>query len=448
MILDFFVKKLNLSINRQKVVKNIYWAVLGKVVNIASGLFVGIMVARYLGPKSYGLMNYVISYVMLFSIFAAFGLDNIEIRELSKNGAIKEPILGTAFCIRFVFALLAIFLIFITLLLFESDRFTFAMVMIYSISLIFIPLNVIRNYFTSIILNEYVVKTEILRTVVGAGIKVTLLIAHCSLPWFIVASVFDFILIGGGYLYSYRKKIGLIRVWRFDSSVARILIAESYPLLLSGTAIIIYQKINAVMIRNMMDDASVGYFSVAEKLASLAIFIPLVIAQSVTPLLVKAYQEDLIRYHEKRQQFMDLMVWISIFIAIGFFIFASPAIRILYGEKYTQAIPVLQIMAWRTVFTALLGASGQLILVEHLQRYAVLRNLTGCIVSIGLNFLLIPILGVVGSALATIVTLLFAGYISHLFIKPYRHLVPIQTKALLFGWKRIADLMKKRQSTW
>ena len=439
-LLNSILNKVNLSPNHRKVAKNVYWAVLGKVVNITSGLLVGIMVARYLGPAKFGLMNYVISYVTMFSILSAFGLDNIEIRELSKNNVIKEYLLGTAFAIRLVFAVVAILLILVTLVLFESDTFTFTMVMVYSLSLILSSLNVIRNYFTSIILNEYVVKTEISRTIIGSGIKVVLLLNHCSLAWFIVASTFDFVLIGGGYLYSYKKKVGSIRLWKFDFSVAKLLIRESFPLLLSGTAVIIYQKIDQVMIRNMMDNSSVGQFSVAAKITELAIFVPMVVAQTVTPLLVKAHQEDRVRYYEKRQQFMDMMVWSSIFMALGMSLLAAPAIRLLYGERYLLAIPVLQIMAWKAVFMALFGSSGQLIIIENLQRYAVARNIIGCVVSVGLNWLLIPVWGIIGSAVATVITMAFSGYVSHIFIKPYRHLVPMQTSAILLGWKRILKL--------
>ena len=444
-LIDHILHKFNLSPNRRKVFKNVYWAVLGKIVNIISGLLVGVLVARYLGPDKFGLMNYVISYVTLFSVFAAFGLNNIEIRELAKHNAIKETLLGTAFVIRLFFAAMAILLILVTLVLFESDAFTFTMVMVYSLSLVLSSFTVIRNYFTSIILNEYVVKTEIVRTVIGAGIKIGLLLTHCSLAWFIVASTFDFVLVGGGYLYSYRRKAGSVRAWTFDFTVARLLIRESFPLLLSGTAVIIYQKIDAVMIRNMMDNASVGQFSVAAKITELAIFIPMVIAQTVTPLLVRAHQEDPARYHAKRQQFMDVMVWSSIAMALAMSVLAAPAIRILYGEKYLGAIPVLQIMAWKAVFMALFSASGQMILIENIQRFVAARNVIGCVVSVALNYLLIPVWGIVGSAVATVLTMAFSGYISHLFIKPYRYLIPIQTRALLFGWKRLlyASILRK-----
>lgn len=439
------LQKSTLSPNRRKVVRNIYWAVLGKVVNILSGLLVGIMVARYLGPEQFGLMNYVISYVTLFSVLAAFGLDNIEVRELSKPGAAKETIMGSAFAIRLVFAVLTILLILLTLVLFESDRFTFAMVMVYSLMLIFNTLYVIRNYFTSIILNEYVVKTEISRTVVGACIKVFLLLNHCSLAWFIVASTFDFALVAGGYLYSYRKHGGTFRAWRFDFFMVRMLIIEAAPVLLSGAAGIIYQRINAVMIRNMMDNASVGQFSVAAKIAELAFFIPMVVAQTVTPLLVQAHQEDATRYHIKRQQFLDVMVWSAIVIALVMSVSADPAIRILYGEEYLSAIPVLQVMAWKAVFMALLSASGQIILVENLQRFVAVRNVMGCVVSVALNYLLIPVWGVVGSAAATVLTIAFSGYIAHLLIAPYRYLVPMQTRALFLGWKQLLHLSELRR---
>jgi O-antigen/teichoic acid export membrane protein len=435
-LINKLLSGVKLSANRRKIFANVYWAVLGKVVSIVCGLLVGIMVARYFGPEQFGLMNYVVSYVMLFSVFSTFGLDGIEIRELSKHNADKESILGTAFALRMTFAVVTILLILVTLWQFESDKYTSAMVMVYSLSLIFGSLNVIRNYFTSIILNEYVVKTEIFRTLIGSGIKVLLLAGHCSLTWFIVASTFDFVLIGGGYLYSYRKNAGRARSWRFSKTVARLLIRESFPLMLSGAAVIVYQKINAVMIRNMMDNAAVGQFSVAETITELALFVPLVVAQTVTPLLVKMHHEDPVRYREKRQQFMDIMVWSAMGIAAAISVMAAPAIHILYGGQYLAAIPGLQIMAWRAVFAALSFASAQLIIIENLQQHAIMRNLSGCIVSVGLNYLLIPLWGINGSAVAAVAAVACSGYLAHFIIRPYRFLTSIQSKAIFLGWKQ------------
>ena len=52
-IITYITKKLNLSKTKETIIQNLFWAVLGKVVALLSGLIVGIIVARYLGPERY-----------------------------------------------------------------------------------------------------------------------------------------------------------------------------------------------------------------------------------------------------------------------------------------------------------------------------------------------------------------------------------------------------------
>ena len=118
---------------------------------MASALFVGILVARYLGPESYGLMNYVISYVAIFSIIATFGMDNIEIRELSQQNDKKGCHHGDMFQPENVFATTAYIVIAISLFYFQTDKFTSLMVLAYGLTLFTGTGNLLRNYFTSIV---------------------------------------------------------------------------------------------------------------------------------------------------------------------------------------------------------------------------------------------------------------------------------------------------------
>ena len=358
-------KRFNLSGNKQKVVSNVFWSLMGKVVNIVSGLLVGIFVARYLGPDRFGLMNYVIGYVTLFSILSTFGLDGIEIRELAKGTIDKNIVISSALCVRLALAAATILLILVTLLLFESDRNTILLVMIYSLTLICISFNVLRNYFTSIVLNEYVVKSEIVRTIVISGIQVVLLFYKYPLIYFIATSTFGFLLIANGYFWAYKKKVGELK-FTFSTEVAKSLLKSSFPLLLSGAAVVIYQKIDQVMIRNMIDNKAVGQFSVASKLTELVIFLPNVLAQTLMPLLVKAHQQGEEIYFAKRQQFINVMVWVAIIMAVFISLTAHFVITLLYGSVYSEAVPVLQIMAFKAVFVALFASSGRLIVLENM----------------------------------------------------------------------------------
>lgn len=440
MFLDKYRNKL--SENKKKVFANLFWAMLGKVVNMAGALLVGILVARYLGPSQYGLMNYVISYVALFTIISSFGLDDIEIRELSKYPENRNKILGTCFRIRLAFATLALLLIIITLFIYNTDKFTTCMILLYSVTLYTGCFNIIRNYFTSIVKNEYVVKSEITRTIIGACIKIFLLWIKAPLEYFIAATMFDTMLVASGYFISYKKIIGKISEWKFDRTKVSFYIKESFPLVLSGAAVIVYQRIDQVMIGNMIDKESVGYFATAGKFLDLILFLPMVLTQTITPLLVRAKERNINEYNQKKQQFVNVVVWVSIILSTFVSLCAYWLIVLTFGEKYLLAVPILQIMAFKTVGMALSSSSGQIIIMEKIQKWAFIRNIIGCIVCIILNYVLIPQYGIIGSAWVTIFTVTFSGFLSNMLIPAYRKIFKIQVSALLLGWKNISNIKK------
>ncbi len=438
---------MHLSETKQKVVRNLFWAVTGKVVTLLGSLLVGIFVARYLGPEQYGLMNYVVSFVALFQVFASFGLDNIEIREESKckgtgekgrvPGVEANTILGTAFGLRLIFAAITMLLVILIAWLFEADTFTKWMITLYSLSMIMNTFGVIRNYFTSIVWNEYIVKTEISRTIIGALIKVILLLLHAPLAWFIAATLFDTILIAGGYLLSYRKQIASPRLWTFDLPTAKYLIKESFPLLLSGAAVVVYQKIDQVMIGNMIDKASVGYYAVAESIAGMLIFIPTILSQTIMPILIQNYQVNKEQYQVKAQLFMDVTIWLCIIMCLIVSLLAPFVIRLLYGSQYESSILLLQVCVFKVIGYAFAQVTGAMIITEGKQKYVVIRNIIGCVCAILLNLLLLPRFGVLGAAIASIIASVIVGYVAHALVPSYHQICKMQTMSILKGWLNV-----------
>lgn len=441
-LFDQIAVRFNVSETKLKVFRNLYWAVVGKVVTLLGSLLVGIMVARYLGPEQYGLMNYVINYVALFQILAAFGLDSIEIREESKANGKKDVIIGTAFTLKCFFSLVAMAVVMITALLFEADAFTKTMICMYSISMLLNSFGVIRNHFTSLVWNEYVVKTEISRTIIGALIKVVLLLLHASLFWFIAATLFDVLLLASGYCVAYSKKIGKISLWRFDKEWAKYLIKQSFPLLLSGAAVIIYQRIDQVMIGNMIDKASVGQFSVASKFVEILIFIPTIMAQTITPVLVRIREKSEEEYERKAQLFMNVTLWVCVIFSVVMSSLSYWMIRWTFGVDYLPAVSVLQVMAFKAVGVALASTSGQLMVIEEIQKNAVFRNVIGSVACVSLNLIFIPWWGIVGSAWVAVLSAFISGWIAHFFIPSYRQIFKNQISAILFGWKDLVHFSK------
>lgn len=439
-LLQHITSKLHLSGTKEAIVQNLFWAVLGKIVNLCSGLLVGIIVARYLGPEQYGLMNYVISYVFLFQTFALFGLDSIEIREEARGQKPYTTIIGTAFFLKLFFGCCFIVLAILTSWLMEADLYTTLLIAIYSLVVVLNSLIVIRNYFTAIVQNEYVVKAEISRSVISIIIKLILLFLHANLTWFITAYMFDFVLLGTGYLMAYRTKIGSLREWHFDRDYARFLLKESFPLLLTNAAVIIYQRIDQVMIGSMIDKSAVGFFSVAARFTEVLVFLPMILAQTITPILVKARERDVAEYKVKAQQFMNFSFWLSLATSAIVSILAYWLIRYTFGPAYLPAVAVLQVMAFKAASVALSNTAGSMIVTEGLQRWAILRDGFGCLVCVVLNYLLLPRYGIMAAAFVSIASNIAAGYLADALVPAYRHLFVCQTRTLLFGWRNIKNI--------
>lgn len=434
-LLSRLFQKLHLSKTKESIVQNLFWAVLGKIVNLFGGLLVGIIVARYLGPEQYGLMNYVISYVFLFQTFALFGLDSIEIREEARGKKPYPTIIGTAFFLKLFFGCCCILIAVTTSWLMEADGYTTLLIAIYSLVVVLNSLNVIRNYFTAIVQNEYVVKAEISRTLISIVIKLILLMLDANLTWFITAYMFDFVLLGTAYMVAYQTRIGPLSNWHFDRNYAIFMMKESFPLLLTSAAVIIYQRIDQVMIGNMIDKTSVGFFSVAAKFTEVLIFLPMILAQTITPILVQARERSITEYQVKAQQFMNFSFWLSLFASVFVSVIAYWLICYTFGPAYLPAVAVLQVMAFKAASVALSNTAGAMLVTEGLQRWAICRDGIGCVVCIVLNYLLLPRYGVIAAAFVSIASNIAAGYLADAFIPAYRHLFICQTKTLLFGWK-------------
>ena len=221
------------------------------------------------------------------------------------------------------------------------------------------------------------------------------------------------------------------RQWQFKSSTAFILLKDAWPLVLSGVVIAIYMKIDQVMIKNMLSNKEVGYYAVAVKLSEAWYFIPMAICTSLFPAIVKAKQVSEKLYLSRLQKLYDILAWMAIGIAIPVTFLSDFIIETLFGAKFLPAAPVLTIYIWAGVATFLGVASSQYLISENMTRLSFFRTLMGMIINVILNLWLIPIYGIVGSALATLVSYSIAT-ISIVFSKKTSFHLLMMLRSILF----------------
>lgn len=447
-VINKILQRLGLSITRIAIIENLFWAVIGKVVTLGTGFLGGVLVAHYLGPKDYGLMNYVLSYVAIFQAIALFGLDNIEVREESRDTQKMDMKVGSAFYLKVFFAILLMLATIITAMMTESDTYTILLIGLYTLSIIFNSFGVIRNFFIAKVENERVVKAEISRSLISLMLKVVLVLIGCPLVWFVFMYMFDNILLASGYILAYRQADMRLHNWRFDKTYARLLIIEAFPLMLTNTAVILYQRIDTVMIGQMIDQESVGHFSVASRFVEMMIYVPIMLAQTITPVLVRIREQDEAAYRDKVQQFLNITVWLSLLMAVLVMMLSGVMVRWTFGVQYLPAVAILQVMAFKAVSVALSNSAGAMLITEGVQKYAIFRDLLGCIVCVVTNYIFLPLYGVMAAAVIAIASNVVAGYLADAIIPAYRHIFVQQTRCILYGWKdmlKIVSFVKERK---
>ena len=425
---------------------NTGWLFTEKVLRMAVGLFVGVWVARYLGPAQYGLFNYVQAFVGLFSAFATLGLDGIVVRELIKDESKKDVLLGTAFWLKIMGAIVMLIMIAIAVQFTSNDHYTNILVFIIAGSTIFQAFNVIDFYFQAKVLGKFIAMANSITLLLISIVKIALILYKAPLIAFVWAVAFDNLILALGYIYFYRKVsrhhdqpsiltshlsyfTSHIFHLTFNKKIAISLLKDSWPLILSGLAVMIYMRIDQVMLQEMIGSEAVGQYSAAVRISEAWYFIPMVISNSLFPAIVNAKKQSEELYYARLQRLYDLMVWMSIAIALPMTFLSDWVVNLLYGSAYSQAGSVLMIHIWAGVFVSLGVASSRWFITENLQSLSFWRTFYGMVINLILNFILIPKFGVQGAAVATLISQVIAAYIFDFFNYKTRVMFFMKTKS-------------------
>lgn len=391
--------------------KNTSWLMGEKVLRMAVGLFVGIWVARYLGPEQFGLLSYAQSFVFLFTAIATLGLDGIVVRELVKGDSKRDVLLGTAFGLKLMGALLILPVLAIAVQLTSNDDYTNLLVFIIASATIFQSFNVIDFYYQSEVLSKYVALANTISLALSSIMKIALILSEAPLFAFAIIIIFDVAVLALGLVYYYIKTSHLkLFNWRFEWRVGKSLLKDSWPLILSGLVISVYMRIDQVMIKEMLDTESVGQYAAAVRLSEAWYFVPMAIANSLFPAIINAKKISEELYYLRLQRLYRLMVWLAVAIALPMMFLSDWLVMLLYGTHYSQASNVLTVHVWAGIFVFLGVASGKWMLIESLQRNHMINTAIGALVNVALNYFLVKAIGIQGAAWATLISYFCAAY--------------------------------------
>ena len=413
-----------------KIFNNIGWLFFDKVIRLGVGLFIVAWVARYLGPERFGLLSFATAYISVFVAVAGLGLQSIVVRDIVRDPACKYETLGTAAVLLMASGLIAYsFIISFIILVRPHDDIAKVLVAILGTTMLFKFSEVAAYWFESQILSKYTVWVQNGSFLIFAVVKVTLILSEASLmafAWAITAEALTVALMMLIMLCLHGPRLPQLYC---TMTRAKSLLKHCWPLLLSGVAIGLAMRADQIMIGQLLNDTAVGIYSIGVKLAEVFVFGGIMVATTVFPRLIELKDDIFELEFVKiiRFPFYALLILVS---AVS--VTSGLSIPFIFGQEYVESIPVLSIIIFSIPLTYLSIMSTYYLLRKDLHGEILSRQLIGLIINIILNLQLIPMYGIIGAAIVTVVTDLIISLGMDWRRKKYESLLKMKLSALFF----------------
>lgn len=409
------------------------WLLADRLLRLVGGLLVGLWVARHLGPADFGRYNFALALSLLVAALTTLGLDSILVRELVRRPEREPELLGTALLLRLLGGLTAqLVAVAAAAALRPADGQIAALTAVIGLAGVLQASLVVDLWFQARVAARDAVLARTLAFLLAALLRVGLIVAGAPLLAFAAAYVAEALLGAAAVLAAYTRRGGRPLAWRPSLERARRLLADSWPLILGGLLVNAYLRIDQVMLGQLRGDAELGVYSGAVRLAEVLPLVSAALIAATLPAVVAARERDPALYAERLRRLYALVVAIGYAGALLATLVARPLVDLLLGPDFAEAAPQLIVLAWAGVFVGLGLARSSFLTAENYTRQHLASVAAGCAANVGLNWLLIPPLGGLGAALASLVAYWLAVHGACFLIPALRPTGRALTRALLY----------------
>lgn len=387
-----------------KIFRNSGWLLADKLARLFIGLITMATIARHIGPTAFGIWNYAIALTAIMGSLAILGLDKVVVKEVVSSPEREDSIIASTLAIRLAAALLTFLLCAAIVLLTKQHS------QVYLYCTIITALNIILQSF-DVFDYFYQAKNEVQKVIIP---KMSLFVLFCivkvifvyldgTLLQFVWLSFAELLLTYFIILVCYLKE-GHRIVSAISLSEIRYLFLHSWPLMFTGILILLYMKADQLLLDTLGTPAQLGEYAAAARISELWYALPTVMATALLPGLITKRQEDMTAYMQAMERWLRMSFWLSTAIAIIMTFSSVSTTQVLYGLQFPGSGTILSIHIWANVPVFLCTALIQYQLIEGAYKTNLYASIAGLVVNILINIMLIPSMGGIGAAIATVVS--------------------------------------------
>jgi O-antigen/teichoic acid export membrane protein len=385
----------------RKITKNILFVFSGDVLSRVLGFFATIWLARVLGTYGFGEVSFAFTFLGYALLLVDPGLSNLGTREVAKAPLLSRSYIDKIIPLRFILAIAAFIIITVLTFLIPAMVVVRPLIILYCLSVFPYAFSV-EWFFRGIEDMKYI------------GISVIIVSSfYLSTILFFVRSYRDINLVpffwfAGGALSTLflglvaRRKEELKRGNPQLETGSWGLLRQALPIGIGIIMTQVYFNFDITMLGFMKGTRVTGLYTAAYKLLMFLLLIDRVFSMVILPLISRYYKES----KEKLAGILSLaakaVVTLVLPISVGGTILALPIMRLIYGEGYTSSSLVFQILIWTLTITTIGSIYTQGLVASGREKKYAIAMMTGTVANIILNIIMIPKLGMVGAAIATV----------------------------------------------
>lgn len=417
-----------------KLLCNAAWLFSEKVVRLFGGLLIGIWLARYLGPKEYGTLNYGLSWVGIFGAFAWFGIGDAVVKDIVKKPEKVDFVLSTAFCLRIFGSVLAAFASLIVFWLFHvSPDSRLVLVIAFSVVAMILvePASTLVIWFLAKSETKPIAMARNVGYLANQLLRASFILLQLPMLWFAVSGLIEAVLTSLVLLLAFRTSKLILSFRKFSATAARKMLSTGVPIMLAAFLSSLYAKIDQVMLGQLSELRSVGEYAAASRISEIWWSMPAILMQAIASKYL--FSPDAEANLEFRvSKLTCYLFWFSLFVAASISLFAQNIVVVLLGSEYHRSVEVLLIHIWTAVFVFIDAPAYQYMLAKNLQKLLIWKSLSGLVINFSLCYWLIPEHGAVGASVATVIAYAFATTFGYVIWPQGRVLLRSQVRGIFY----------------
>jgi O-antigen/teichoic acid export membrane protein len=372
-----------------------------------------VLLARILGADAYGLYSIALTVATLGAAFSVLGLDSAVVRYVAifRRREDRPGLLGTlqaGIGLPMLAAAVAAIVMFLAAGLIARELIGDPRLEpILRIAAVLVPAMVANSVLSAALQGSQnigwaVVAEQFSQPIVRFGILFAFFLVGLTAELAVLASTLATIVASVLLLVFVQRRVSLRGIAGGARRDVGTLLGFSLPVYFSNIVNAVGNNLQTLLLGAMASVASAGIFAVAAQVMLIGTIFHAAIVQAAMPIFAEL--QDAAQTSRLRHLYQTTSKW-TFTLNLPFFllavIFPVPLLAI-FGPEFVDGAPALAILAVASLINAATGSSGAILDMTGHTRIKLVNTTISVGLSIALNLLLIPSLGVLGAAIAVV----------------------------------------------